>query len=535
MKEFLKRLPALILAIVLGIYLGIKISDQFGISSSKKDVRKLGEVLNLTEKYYVDSVNSKRLVEDAIKGMFSDLDPHTVYIPASEQELSDEEFRGNFEGIGIEFQIIKDTINVVSPITGGPSETAGIISGDRIIKINDVSCVGFSNEKVVKSLRGKKGTSINLTIFRPSTKAITKFKITRGTINLFSVDVSLMYNNNIGYANVTRFSETTFDELKSALADLSQKGMKKFVLDLRNNPGGLLDQARLVADLFIDDNKMIVYTRGRVSDFDEEFTAETTFPYEKIPLVILVNRGSASASEIVSGAVQDWDRGLIIGETTFGKGLVQRSVLLDDGSAVRITIARYFTPSGRTIQRDYSDKKKYIEDLIERNETEQNNLDHNAEKDSSRSKFKTKHGRTVYGGGGITPDYIIEPETATNYSDDLRKNNIYYQFVRNYLDKYSKSIQNKYSGNLNTFINEFEFSEKEMEEFTNFASKLGVKFNVNEYLKDKMLIRTRLKAFVARDLFKQTGWYSVLLKDDRQFQKAVSLFGEAEKLPGFSK
>jgi carboxyl-terminal processing protease len=311
--------------------------------------------------------------------------------------------------------------------------------------------------------------------------------------------------------------------------------MKKFVLDLRNNPGGLLDQARLVADLFIDDNKMIVYTRGRVSDFDEEFTAETTFPYEKIPLVILVNRGSASASEIVSGAVQDWDRGLIIGETTFGKGLVQRSVLLDDGSAVRITIARYFTPSGRTIQRDYSDKKKYIEDLIERNETEQNNLDHNAEKDSSRSKFKTKHGRTVYGGGGITPDYIIEPETATNYSDDLRKNNIYYQFVRNYLDKYSKSIQNKYSGNLNTFINEFEFSEKEMEEFTNFASKLGVKFNVNEYLKDKMLIRTRLKAFVARDLFKQTGWYSVLLKDDRQFQKAVSLFGEAEKLPGFSK
>ncbi len=535
MKNYLKQLPTIIIVLMLGIFIGIKYSDIVVFSGNKEEIKKISDVLNKTEKYYVDSVDSKKLVEDAINGMFSELDPHTVYISQTEQTASEEQFRGNFEGIGIEFQIINDTITVASPITGGPSEVAGIISGDRIVKINGKSSVGLTNEKVIKSLRGKKGTRVELTIFRPSTKKETNYNITRNTINLYSVDVALMYDREIGYVNVTRFSETTTDELQNALNDLSKKGMKKLILDLRNNPGGYLDQARSVTDLFLSENKLIVSIRGRGNELLEQLIAETDDAYENIPLIILVNMGSASASEIVAGAVQDWDRGLIVGETTFGKGLVQRPMLLNDNSAVRITFARYYTPSGRTIQRDYKDKKKYVEELMNQDDVEINNINHDVEKDSNSQRYKTKFGRTVYGNGGITPDYIIESGFSTEYSNELRKNNIYYQFVRNYLDKNGVAVRNKYANNLNKFIDEFGFNENEMKDMIKFAETNKVKFVQADYVKDKELIKTRLKAFVARDLFNDIGWYSVLLRIDNQFIKSSKLFDEAVKLPGFGK
>jgi carboxyl-terminal processing protease len=535
MKKNIRKILVFIFVFGFGIYVGIKVNEEIIFSGNKDEIEKFSDVLNYTEGLYVDSVDSKKLVEDAIQGMFNNLDPHTVYIPTTDQTTSDEEFRGNFDGIGVEFQIINDTITVVSPITGGPSEMVGIISGDRIIEINGKNCIGFTNEKVFKNLRGKKGTAVELTIFRPSSKNITKYKITRNTINLYSVDVSLMYNNEIAYVYVTRFAETTADELKSALKKLSAKGMKKIILDLRNNPGGLLDQAADVSDMFLDDQKLIVSIRGRIKSFNEELRADKTYPYEKIPLVVLVNRGSASASEIVSGAIQDWDRGLIVGETTFGKGLVQRPILLPDKSAVRITIAKYYTPSGRTVQRDYKDKSNYIKEVLMRDETESDNINHEIEKDSLQKKFRTKHGRSVFGNGGITPDYIIEAERSTEYSNELRKNNVYYQFARNYLDKNSARIKKNFANNLTKFISDFRFAESEMNDFVKFAEKLKVEFNAKDFQKDKELIKTRLKAFVARDLFKEEGWYSVLLRNDKQFLKAVSLFGEAEKLPGFLK
>ncbi|MBA4406278.1 S41 family peptidase [bacterium] len=535
MKNFVKLLPYMMLVLIIGIYLGIKLEKYFSFSGNKKQIDKFGEVLNYTEDNYVDTVNSNRLVEDAIKGMFSKLDPHTVYISREEQITDEETFRGNFDGIGVEFQIVKDTITVVSPISGGPSEAVGIVSGDRIIKIDGKSSVGWKNQDVIKKLRGKKGVSVDLTIFRPSLKSTNNYKVIRDKINLYSVDASFMTDDETGYINITRFSETTTAEMIKALQDLSAKGMKKLVLDLRNNPGGYENQAANVSDLFLDDEKLIVFNKGRVKKFDEEFRAGKTFPFEKIPLIILVNRGTASASEIVSGAIQDWDRGLIVGETTFGKGLVQRPIELSDGSAVRITIAKYYTPSGRPIQRDYKDKSKYYEEIMARQEFDGDNVDHKTEKDSTKTKYKTKNGRVVYGGGGITPDYIVEAGAISNYTLELRRNNVYYQFVRNYLDKNGNELRDKYQNNIKKFAEEFRFNNEQLLDFIKFGETVKVKYDAKGFSTDKELIRTNLKAFVARDIFKNSGWYLTLLKTDRIFQKAISLFGEAEKLNGFSK
>lgn len=535
MKKFLSILPYLLLTLIVGIYFGVKLSNLIAFSENQKQSQKFSEVLEFTEKYYVDSVNSEKLVEDAIRGMFENLDPHTAYIDVKEQIASEEEFRGNFEGIGVEFQIVNDTITVVSPITSGPSEAVGIISGDRIVKINGKDCVKWKSDQVIKQLRGKKGTEVVLAIYRPSNKSVSDYKVIRDKINLYSVDTAVMTDKETGYINITRFAETTTEETIAALKKLSSQGMKRLVLDLRNNPGGYLNQAYMIADLFLNDDKMIVYTKSRNERFNEELRASKSYPFEKLPIVVLVNGGSASASEIVSGAIQDWDRGLIIGETTFGKGLVQRPVELSDGSAVRITIAKYYTPSGREIQRNYKDKRKYYEEVLGREEADSNNLDHTAEKDSSKPKFKTNGGRIVYGGGGITPDYIVEAGKISNYSFELRKNNVYYQFIREWMDKNGASLRKKYANDVSAFELGFNISDHQLNEFVQFATKLKVKYDAKGYASDKEAIRIRLKAFVARDLFKNAGWYLSLLSNDRQFKKAVSLFSEAAKMKGLPK
>ncbi len=341
-----------------------------------------------------------------------------------------------------------------------------------------------------------------------------------------------MLENKTGYISLSRFSETTFDEVSDALNDLKNDGMKQLIFDLRGNPGGLLSQAVQVADLFISGNKKIVYTKGRREDFDDEFDASKSSPYEKIPLIILVNNGSASASEIVSGAVQDRDRGLIVGETTFGKGLVQRQFDLPDNSALRLTISRYYTPSGRLIQRDYKNLKNkadYYNEIGGKNENEGDNLYHSAEKDSSLPIFKTHAGRIVYGGGGITPDYIVKSDDLTNYTTDLLKNNIFYQFTLSYLDSYEKSIKSKYK-TLDDFKSNFDFSEKDIHNFLDFAANKGVKYSQEDFTKDKGYIITRLKAQIARNNWKNKGWYEVILSVDKQLLKANTLFGEAKDL-----
>lgn len=527
------KFPFAVVVLTLGIVLGIQIEKVFSGDNLRSSIIKFNDVLTLTEKYYVEEVDTQMLVEAAINGMLTKLDPHSVYIPAKHMESVEENFRGDFEGIGIEFQVVNDTITVVSPISGGPSEALGIQSGDRIIKIEGKDALGFTNEEVREKLRGNKGTKVKVTIIRQGVKEPIDYEITRDKIPLYSVDTHFMIDNNTGFVSVSRFSETTYDELIKALDELNKDGMSQLILDLRGNPGGYLNQAFKIADLFIDGEKKIVYTKGRRSEFNEEYYSSKAYPYENIPLIILINQGSASASEIVAGAVQDWDRGLIVGETTFGKGLVQRQFSLPDNSALRLTISEYYTPSGRLIQRSYKDKNnkdEYYHELSEREEEEGNNIEHTAESDSLRPVFKTSRGRIVYGGGGITPDYIIKSGNVTAYTSNLLRNNIFYRYVLSYLDLNPNKIQNQYGDDLTKFRDEFVLSENEINSFINFAKSQNIDFEKEEFNEDKDYIAARLKAQIARNFWKNEGWYSVLLTIDNQVNKAVTLFSEAKDL-----
>ncbi|MBA4250254.1 MAG: S41 family peptidase [Chlorobiaceae bacterium] len=524
------RIPIMIIILTAGILLGTQIQKVISGDNLLANVNKFNEVLTLTEKFYLEEVDLDKLVGSAITGMLSQLDPHSIYIPAKQMKSVEEDFRGDFEGIGIEFQIVNDTLTVVSPISGGPSEMLGIMAGDRIVKIDGVTSVGLSNDDVRKKLRGPAGTKVKVLIVRVGVKETFEYEITRDKIPLFSVDTKLMLDSKTGYVSVNRFAEKTTDELREALLELKGKGMKQLILDLRNNPGGYLNQAFLIADLFIDGEKKIVYTKARRSEFNEEFFAAQSSEYEDIPLIILVNSGSASASEIVSGAVQDWDRGLVVGETTFGKGLVQRQFNLRDGSALRLTISQYFTPSGRLIQRDYKNKKDYVAQMGDIQEPEGENLDHSAEKDTARPVYKTNKGRTVYGGGGITPDFIVKSDRLTEYSISLLRKNIFYLWALQYLDQNGKNLKNIYGEDLNKFIKEFSLSKNDINAFVEFANSRDVKLNEEQFQIDKDYIQGRLKATIARNFWKNEGWYSVLLPLDKQVNKATTLFEIAREL-----
>ncbi|NPV10392.1 MAG: S41 family peptidase [Ignavibacteria bacterium] len=516
--------------LIFGILTGIQIQKAISTDNFQEQLRKFSDVLSLTRKYYVDDVDSQKLVEAAINGMLGELDPHSVYIPPKQLEQVEEEFRGNFEGIGIEFQIINDTIVVVSAIPGGPSEALGITAGDRIVKINGEPYKKITNEDVRKKLRGPKGTKVDVTIYRPSIREFLDFTIVRDKIPLYSVDAYFMVDDETGYISLSRFAQTTFDEVKAAMDSLDKKGMRRLILDLRNNSGGYMSEAVKISDLFLDQGKMIVYTKSRIPEFVEEYRAVRPFKYEKLPVIILVNNGSASASEIVSGAIQDWDRGLIVGERTFGKGLVQRQFTLNDNSALRLTISRYYTPVGRLIQRDYTKKDKidYYRESIDTDTTEGENIEHTLEQDTSKPVYITPKGRKVYGGGGITPDYIVKSPPLTKYTSSLLRKNLFYQYILSYLDKNGKAIQSKFKS-FKSFKNEYQIDDNLLNGFINYAKSQGVEFNKEDFDKDKDYIKARLKAQIARNYWRNEGWYPVLLEVDPQFKKAITLFPEAEK------
>lgn len=521
-------------AVTIGVILGVAVQPSISGDNVYEQVSKFNDVLSMAVKNYVEEVDTQKLTEAAIKGMLDELDPHSVYISAKEMQKVEEDFRGSFDGIGVEFDIINDTITVVSPIAGGPSEALGIMAGDKIVKINDTISVKTTREQVPKKLRGPKGTIVKLHIKRSGEKELLVFDVMRDKIPINSVDASFMIQGtDVGYITANRFSATTHSEIVQAAEKLKAQGMKKLLLDLRGNPGGYLDQAHKIADEFIPGEQKIVYTKGRRPEFNEDLMSKPGDRLEDIPLIVMINGGSASASEIVSGAVQDLDRGIVVGETSFGKGLVQRQFGLGDGSAYRLTISRYYTPSGRLIQRPYSDKDKYYKGEGRDEGEEGDNIAHekdNSEDHKDRPKFKTVGGRTVYGGGGITPDYIVKSDTIAMLARKLRAKNLFWEVADNVMKTQGKQLRSEYDGNMSKFLAQYKTSEAEIDNLKNLAKSKDVEWNEQEYKQDEDYLRTVIKAYVARSLFNNNGFTATMLTIDKQTEKALALFPEASKI-----
>jgi len=520
------------LVVVLSLAAGAFLNNVISSDSIYEQISKFKDVLSITEKYYVEDIDSQKLTEAAVVGLLEELDPHSNYIPASHLQRIHEEFQGSFEGIGIEYQVLNDTLMVVAPIVGGPSEALGIQAGDKIIQIDDTSCIGITQQGVQKKLRGPKGTRVAVSIVRPGMNATLDFEIVRDKIPLYTVGASFMVDKETGYIQVTRFAATTHDELVEAMGKLKAAGMKKVVLDLRSNAGGYLEQAFKMVDEFLPKGKKVVYTKGRRQEFDDEYISSGSGRLLDAPLIILVDNGSASASEIVAGAVQDWDRGLIVGETTFGKGLVQREFSLKDGSALRLTTARYYTPSGRLIQRDYGDDRlAYTRAAYEREEEEGENIGHQAEQDSVRPVFKTLAlGRTVYGGGGITPDYIIKSDKLTEYAAHLRQGNTFFEFATKYGEQNGSAMKQKYGNDVARFVQDFKVTEEIMDQFLELARGKKIEFKEDLFAKDRVYIEAYIKANLSRRLWGTEGYARVMLSIDSQFKEGMALFPEAEKI-----
>lgn len=523
-----------------GMILGFQGKALISADNIYEQYGKFRDILSLTDKFYVDPVDTRKLTEGAIAGMLEKLDPHSVYFPPKAFEKASEEMQGNYQGVGLTIRALNDTIIVIEPMGGGPAAKLGILANDRIVKINDSSAIGFTSEQASQRLRGPKGTKVRVTIARPGVKDSQFYEITRAEISIVSIDVAMMVSKEVGYVAVNKFSQKTNDEMLAALRDLRGQGMKRLILDLRWNPGGVLDEAVHMADLFLDGGtkekpKKIVYTKARSAELEETFFAADGQEFEKLPIIVLVNHASASASEIVAGAIQDWDRGLIVGETSFGKGLVQRQWAFGDGSAFRLTIARYYTPSGRLIQRSYEGKAKddYQREAFERDEQEGDNLTHTkdlkAKDDSLHPVFHTNAGRVVYGGGGISPDYIVKPPSASEFMQNLVRRDMFFQFATSYLDSRSQEIKKMYGDDLQKFASSYLISDEMMQEFRTFAKTKGMTIEDKDLQKDILYVRARIKAEVASVFWGNNGRYRVILDVDPQFQKAMVLMPEAVK------
>ena len=522
--------------VVVSALMGARIERAFSDDPITQQLEKYSQVMSLVQDYYVDKVDLGKLNDAAIVGMLGQLDPHTIYLPPQSVKEQAEEFDGQFQGIGVTFTIIQDTITVDAPVPGGPSDLLGIRAGDKIVTIDGKTAIGMKEDDVRKTLRGPKGTKVDVGVARYGDAKPINFTITRDVIPIASVMAHFMVDPTTGYVDVGRFAGTTYDELTSALHDLKSQGMQRLILNLRGNPGGYMEQAVRIADEFIGGTKTIVYTKGRDHDFDDVLTSHPGDEFEKTPLVVLIDNGSASASEIVTGALQDLDRAIVVGQTSFGKGLVQRQYPLPDGSAVRLTISRYYTPSGRCIQKPYVGGH-YVKDataLAAAKEDEDNDVDNYAHtydingRDTSRPKYHTADGRVVYGGGGITPDYIVANDTIQQATKKIWAAGILSDFTEDYVAQHIQQIQKEGDGNY--FIKHFRITDAMFDDILNRAKAKKIDVNMEQFNLDKPWLAVVLRAEIGRHIYGNDVRYKILLEDDKQYQEAYTVLGEATHL-----
>ena len=521
------------IAISSGIFLGVTL---FSGSNNTKEINaslnKIREVIGILENDYVDTLDTEKVTEITITKLLEKLDPHSNYIPLNDLELSKASLESDFEGIGIEFLIVNDTVQVISPLPGGPSEFAGIMAGDRIISTDDKEFTGgkLNNKEVFNRLRGPKNSRVKLEVRRPGVAEKLFFTVTRSTISSQSVEATFILKPGVGYLKLSRFSDNTYIECRKKLEDLKEKGAKAIVLDLRDNPGGYLDRATKLADEFLEENKLIVFTEGKNKKYDQKYFSSGNGLFENCPLVVLVNEGSASASEIIAGAIQDNDRGLIIGRRTFGKGLVQVPISLKDGSELRLTISRYYTPSGRCIQKQYKANIDLYDREMEDRFINGELFNKDSIKISDGGTYETSLGRKVIGGGGIVPDIFIPLDTllTNSFLIKLMQQNILREFALSYYkmhkDEYS-SLKKRIDAKDLTLGNDA------WPGFVNLVEKRNIFWPIaKQRIETERYIIHLLKAYVARLVWGDNGFYQIMSLKDPAIISSIFNLGEAQKL-----
>lgn len=527
------RLPIILaLAISAGIWIGATFAEPKG---NQNDLRaalyKLQEIMTYINRDYVDSVDTNELVEYGINKMLENLDPHSSYIPARDASLAQSQLDGEFDGIGVEFGIIRDTIYVVAPLTGGPSEALGIQSGDQIIRVDGktVAGVGITNRDVFDYLRGPSGSKVMVDIKRKNTPELIAYEITRDKIPQYSINASYMVNEEIGYIKVTRFAATTYDEFRNSVVDLQSQGMKKLIIDLQGNPGGYMGAAINMADELLGDRSLIVSQEGKVEQYNNKAFAFKPGIFEQGSVIVLINEGSASASEILAGAIQDNDRGLIVGRRSFGKGLVQMPIDLSDGAELRLTIARYYTPSGRSIQKPYDKNfEAYERDWIDRYDNGEF-FSSDSIKFNDSLKYETKKGRIVYGGGGIMPDYFVPLDTTMNsaYVTKLFNSDSSREFILDYVT----NNKDKFAGiSMDDYYKTFRVTDEMLQGLVKVGERNKIEFDSKDFNKSKDYLKVLVKAHLGRQLYDDSAFYKVINDINEVYLRALNLFDEAERI-----